>query len=49
MTESSIRHYFVDEAGDGTIFDAKGRVIIGSEGCSKFFMLGLLDVDHPCA
>jgi hypothetical protein len=49
MTDSKIRHYYVDEAGDGTIFDAKGRVIIGKEGCSKFFMLGLLDVTIPKA
>jgi len=49
MTDSEIRHYYVDEAGDGTIFDAKGRVIIGKEGCSKFFMLGLLDVANPAS
>jgi hypothetical protein len=36
----STRHYFVDEADDGTLFDGKGRVIIGSEGCSRFFSLG---------
>jgi hypothetical protein len=42
---TSFRHYFVDEAGDGTIFNSKGRVIIGDEGCSKFFMLGLLNVN----
>ena len=47
MTSSQIRHYYVDEAGDGTIFDARGRVIIGNEGCSRFFMLGLLDVANP--
>jgi hypothetical protein len=49
MTDSKIRHYYVDEAGDGTIFDAKGRIIIGKEGCSRFFMLGLLDVSNPKA
>jgi hypothetical protein len=38
-------NYFVDEAGDGTLFDRRGKVIIGSEGCSRFFMLGLLRVD----
>jgi hypothetical protein len=40
----SIRHYFVDEAGDGTLFDRKGRVLIGTEGCSRYFMLGVVDV-----
>lgn len=46
MTDAT-RYYYVDEAGDGSIFDAKGRVIIGNEGCSKFFILGLLDVVDP--
>ncbi|MEJ5198787.1 MAG: DUF3800 domain-containing protein [Anaerolineae bacterium] len=43
----SVRHYFVDEAGDGTLFDSKGRVIIGSEGCSRFFILGFIDIPDP--
>jgi hypothetical protein len=43
----NIRKYFVDEAGDGTLFDAKGRVIIGSVGCSRYFILGLLDIPNP--
>jgi hypothetical protein len=44
---SSIRHYFVDEAGDGTLFNKRGRIIIGTEGCSRFFILGLLDISKP--
>jgi len=40
----STRNYFVDEAGDGTLFDGKGRVIVGSPGCSRFFLLGLVDI-----
>ncbi len=53
MTRTSInrnikvRHYFVDEGGDGTLFDGRGNVIIGEEGCSRFFILGLLDVADP--
>ena len=43
------KHYFIDEAGDGTLFDKKGRIIIGEEGCSKFFMVGLADIDAPAA
>lgn len=42
-----VRHYFVDEAGDGTLFDSKGRVIAGSNGCSSHFILGMLDVAQP--
>ena len=35
------RIFYVDEAGDLTLFDKKGRIIVGSEGVSKFFMVGL--------
>ena len=41
------RRYFVDEAGDGTLFNRKGSVSVGEEGCSRFFILGLLDVADP--
>jgi hypothetical protein len=44
---SSVRHYFVDEAGDGVLFSSKGRILIGTEGCSRYFILGLLDVQEP--
>lgn len=40
-------HYFVDEAGDGTLFNSKGKVIVGQEGCSRYFMLGILEVANP--
>lgn len=43
------KSYFVDEAGDGTLFDRDGRVIIGSEGCSNFFLVGLADLAAPAA
>jgi hypothetical protein len=41
------RWYFVDEAGDAVLFARRGRVIVGTEGCSRFFILGLLDVAEP--
>jgi len=43
------RSYFVDEAGDTVLFDAKGKVIVGTEGCSRFFILGLADIPDPDA
>ena len=43
----SIRNYFVDEAGDGTLFDQRGRVIVGTQGCSRYFILGLTDIAEP--
>jgi Protein of unknown function (DUF3800) len=42
-----VHHYFVDEAGDPALFNAKGRVIAGADGCSRFFILGNLDVSNP--
>lgn len=40
-------HYYVDEAGDPILFDKKGKVLISSEGCSRYFILGLLHVEDP--
>ena len=45
----SIRHYFVDEGGDSTLFSKTGKALVGTEGCSRFFILGLLDVPDPMA
>ena len=47
MSERKICHYYIDEAGDATLFDNRGRVIIGNEGCSRFFMLGYTDIPDP--
>lgn len=44
---TSIRHYYVDEAGDGTLFNSKGKVLIGEEGCSSYFSVGLLVAMEP--
>lgn len=44
-----VRHYFVDEAGGGTLFTRRGRVIVGTEGCSRFFILGLVDIRDPAS
>ncbi len=46
---ASARSYFVDEAGDGRLFDSKGRLAVGREGCSCFFILGALDVVDPAS
>jgi len=45
--EIESKYYFVDEAGDPTLFGARGKVLVGSEGCSRYFVLGLADVDDP--
>jgi hypothetical protein len=48
--ESRTKHYFVDEAGDLTFFDKHHKkLIVGTPGCSKFFILGMLDIADPIA
>lgn len=47
--QTSIRHYFVDEGGDSVLFSRKGKALVETEGCSRFFILGLLDVLDPIA
>lgn len=43
----SIRKYYVDEAGDATIYSRRGKVLIGTSGCSRYFILGVLDISDP--
>jgi hypothetical protein len=45
--EIQFRHYFVDEAGDLSFFDKKGRIIVGQPGASKFFMMGVAQIADP--
>lgn len=46
MSDESVRtrHYFVDEAGDAVLFGARGSVRVETDGCSRHFAVGLLDV-----
>jgi hypothetical protein len=48
MSESAAKpkEYFVDEAGDPTLFGDRGKVLVETEGCSRFFVLGLADVEN---
>ena len=47
--QPTFHHYFVDEAGDPNLFKRRGKPIVGKDGCSKFFMLGVADVADPQA
>ena len=38
-------HYFVDEAGDTTLFGRFGKQLVGADGVSRFFIVGRLEVD----
>jgi hypothetical protein len=44
-----VRYYFVDESGDPVLFSGSGSILLGTPGCSRFFILGLLDVRDPAA
>jgi hypothetical protein len=42
--ESQAPHtYFVDEAGDGVIYDGKGRVLVGTGKVQDYFTLGMVE------
>jgi len=42
--EHSLLHsYFVDETGDGVIFDGKGRVLVGTGKVQDYFTLGMVE------
>lgn len=43
----AVNNYFVDEAGDLTLFDKRGRVIVGQEGVSMTFMVGVAYLPDP--
>lgn len=42
-------HYFVDEAGDTTLFSRHGKEGLGADGVSRFFIVGRLEVDDAPA
>ncbi|MCA9288689.1 MAG: DUF3800 domain-containing protein, partial [Phycisphaerales bacterium] len=46
---SGTRHYFVDEAGDLTLFNKRGAVLLGRDGVSRTFMVGVALVPDPPA
>lgn len=46
-TGSFIHHRFLDEAGD-TTFYGKGKIsVIGNQGSSHCFILGMLKINEP--
>ena len=43
----NVRCYYVDEAGDPTLFGRRGNRLVGTDGCSTYFLLGKLDIAEP--
>ncbi|HRZ35333.1 MAG TPA: DUF3800 domain-containing protein [Candidatus Paceibacterota bacterium] len=48
-SSSEVQHLFVDEAGTPTLFHESGKPIADTYGCSRFFILGKLEVENPAA
>jgi len=46
-SSSEVQHLFVDEAGTPTLFHESGKAIADTYGCSRFFILGKLEVENP--
>ncbi len=44
-----LRHFFVDEAGDFTLFDKRGTTIVGTPGVSHTLMVGICELPDPVA
>jgi hypothetical protein len=42
-------HHFVDEAGDLTLFNRKKQIVLGREGVSGYFMVGVAFIPDPGA
>jgi len=46
---SDTAHFFVDEAGDLSLFGKRGKSLVGTVGVSKCFMVGLAQISDPTA
>jgi hypothetical protein len=40
-------NYFIDEAGDDTLFAKRGASVLGQDGVSNYFLLGKLEIYNP--
>lgn len=47
VDKRKINNYFVDEAGDLTLFNKRGHMIVGKEGVSHVFMVGIAYLPDP--
>jgi len=47
--ESQTYHRFIDEVGDTTFYGSKRKLILGTEGVSSAFGIGLLKLNEPIA
>lgn len=45
--EQKTANFFVDESGDPVFYGKGGAVIVGTEGCSKVFIMGFVEAENP--
>ena len=46
-SEQTVKFYYVDESGDPTLFGHHNKVLLGADGVSRYFMMGLLSIGDP--
>ena len=46
MTEIN-NYFFVDESGDPTFFNKRGKLIIDNDSCSPILILGFINTNNP--
>jgi len=44
--KENIKKFYVDESGDLTLFNKRHKIIVGNEGVSKYFMVGVATVNN---
>ncbi len=47
MAGHTVKTYFVDEAGDPILFGEGGKIVVGRNGVSRFFMVGSVWLPDP--
>lgn len=47
MSDGGVAYFYVDEAGDLTLFGRRGKNLVGTEGVSKCFVVGMAHVANP--
>lgn len=47
MPDAEINSYFVDESGDLTLLGRRGKCLVGKEGISRCFMVGMAHIVNP--
>jgi hypothetical protein len=45
--EDILTTFAVDESGDPTFYDKKGRLIVNKDGCSPIFIMGFISTIDP--